>query len=108
VRRKARLSKAGNAIGISPIKLANYASAGRPVIASALRGIRELGNEQWITLYSPDDPASLADAIASLLDDPRLESRGQQARIYAERHYSWARVATALEENISRVQALRC
>ncbi|MFS0701033.1 glycosyltransferase family 4 protein [Cellulomonas sp. 179-A 4D5 NHS] len=45
--------------------------AGRPVVASGVQGLAEvLDDGRTGLLVPPDDPAALADAIASLLDDP--------------------------------------
>lgn len=51
-------------------------ACGRPVVASALGGLRELiESERTGLLVPPGDPGALADAIRRVLDDPDLARR---------------------------------
>ena len=62
---------AGAADLVLPSKLPNMLASGRPVIATADEGTgiaRELGGAGLLT--PPHDARALADAIASLIDDP--------------------------------------
>ena len=60
-----------------------------PTVASAVGGIPEtfLHPEHGL-LVPPADPAQMADAIGTLLREPRLRQKlGEQAAEYARRHY---------------------
>lgn len=66
--------------------------AGRPVVAPSLQGLRETV-EDGVTglLARPEDPAALADAVASLLDDPAAAARLAEAgRTSAQERFSVA------------------
>jgi glycosyltransferase involved in cell wall biosynthesis len=70
---------------VQPVKLLEYMSAGKPVVASALPGIAAL-IQHGISgvLVPPDDPNALAAAIGTVLDDARLRtslSRGARERV---------------------------
>ena len=75
-------------------------AAGLPVIAGAVGGLLDLiehGRTGW--LVPPCDPESLADAIASLVDDPsRAHRLGEAARYEVTRRYSFDRMVRAFEE----------
>jgi colanic acid biosynthesis glycosyl transferase WcaI len=75
-----------------PSKILGYMAAGRPIVASVdedadtASAVRE-GRCGLVT--PPGDAAALADAIASLLDDPaRREAMGRAGRCYFEGTYS--------------------
>jgi glycosyltransferase involved in cell wall biosynthesis len=75
------------------VVLENYA-ASRPVIASAVGGLKELvtANETGI-LVEPDSLPAWAQAIRQLFDEPhRADLMGQQANRWVQ-NYSWKRVA---------------
>lgn len=69
----------------APMKLAEYAATGRPIIAPDLPNIRDMftdGTE--IILVQPGDVGALAQAICQLADDPegaRRLGRAAQARV---------------------------
>ncbi|MBM7502735.1 glycosyltransferase family 4 protein [Agromyces aurantiacus] len=76
-------------------------ATGLPVIASRIGGLPDVVGDAGI-LVAPDDPATLADAIAALADDPAERARRAAAsRAYALAHdwsWSWARLRRVLEE----------
>jgi glycosyltransferase involved in cell wall biosynthesis len=82
----------------SPLKLFEYLTVGRPIVASDLPAIREiLTHERTALLVPPDDPAALAAALERLAADADLAaSLGQAARMLAAR-YTWAQRASRLE-----------
>ncbi|HEY7145833.1 MAG TPA: glycosyltransferase family 4 protein [Streptosporangiaceae bacterium] len=49
--------------------------AGKPVVASRVGGIPDITGDDGAILVPPGDPAALAAAVLSLLDDPALASR---------------------------------
>jgi glycosyltransferase involved in cell wall biosynthesis len=84
-----------------PTVLLEAAAAGRAVVATRLSGIPEIVVDgRTGLLVPPNDPAALADAIATLLQD------GARARAYgaAARHIAQQRFA--IETQIARTQTL--
>jgi glycosyltransferase involved in cell wall biosynthesis len=67
------------------------AAAGRPIVATAVGGTPEIvrhGVNGW--LVPPDDPATLADRIVNLLNDPtRRDAFGRAGRAIAETEFSF-------------------
>ncbi len=70
-----------------------------PVVASDIPGYRDVMTAETSVGVPPGEPAALADAIASLLDDEqRREALGGAARRRALERYSWADIARRLDE----------
>lgn len=85
------------ALGMSPLKLRDYAAAGRPVAAPDVPGFREHAEGGWLALYDPEDPAALVATVAALMGDPeRRRVMGASARRYAERHFGWSHSADVI------------
>lgn len=83
--------------GLSPLKLRDYAAAGRAVVGADVPGIRELADHGWLDLYPPPDSGELAKRLAALLaDDRRREEMGVRARQYAEQHFDWRSIAAVI------------
>ena len=82
-------------IGASPTKVAEYFAAGRPVLALALPGVREMVEEAGAGVAVPNEPPAFAAALLELLgDDARVEALGAAARRAAEERYSWESVVS--------------
>lgn len=82
----------------SPLKLFEYMSVGRPIVASDLPAIREvLHGEADALLVEPGSPEALAHAIRRLIADPALARRLADAAASAAPRYSWDRRAERLE-----------
>lgn len=79
-------------IGLSPLKIRDYAAAGRPCVATDLGGIDELREEPWMFLARAEDAESYAAAIGSALRADR-ESIAAAARAYAVEHFDWDVIA---------------
>ncbi|MSR14949.1 MAG: glycosyltransferase family 1 protein [Gammaproteobacteria bacterium] len=97
-------------VGVATIKLGDYMAAGRPLVASDLPGLRELGSTGWPVLVPPDNPDELAHGIERLINDPaELVRRGTAGRAAAEGPLSWqaitARVVTLIEDTIRTSKA---
>ena len=79
----------------APIKLPEYLSTGKPVVASRVGDISKyLSDGQDVLLCNPGDPQDLADKILRLLDDAATAARigTGGARVARERmdHRAWA------------------
>jgi glycosyltransferase involved in cell wall biosynthesis len=86
--------KRNSRIGLSPLKIRDYAACARPVVAADIAGVRELAPEGWLALHQPDDADDLAGVLAPLMRDPsRRADMGERARAYAEAHFGWGMVA---------------
>ena len=79
-------------IGLSPLKLCDYAAAGRVVVATALPGIVDLAGQPWLHLAKAHDARSYARTIVSALDGDRRAAE-ISARAYAEANFGWDSVA---------------
>jgi glycosyltransferase involved in cell wall biosynthesis len=75
------------------------AASGLPVVASRVGGLPEVvADGETGLLVPPADPAALAQAIASLIDDPaRRRALGRAARERAVTRYDWQSCARAME-----------
>ena len=85
-------------------------SAGRPVLAAAADGPRELIEPERNGLLVPiDDDRSLADAVTRLLDDPALAAAlARQARLDYERFHARDIVLATWRDGLARLHAERC
>ncbi|MBN1637200.1 MAG: glycosyltransferase family 4 protein [Deltaproteobacteria bacterium] len=91
---------------LSPLKIRDYAACGKPIIASDIPGLEEIGREGFGILVQPGDINALANATLELLNNPELcHTMGQKARMYAEHHYSWDNVTTQISNQIERIVA---
>jgi glycosyltransferase involved in cell wall biosynthesis len=87
-------------IGRGPIKLGDYLAAGRPIVSMPVGDLRQVfAEDEPIGLAAGDTPEEFAAAICELLSDPeRGERYGRNARLLAERKYSWDVLTGRLEE----------
>lgn len=84
-------------MGMSPLKLRDYAAAGCAVVAPDVDGIRQFADAGWAALHTPDSPHDLAAKVMELLgDDNRRAGMGVAARAYAEEHFGWDRTAAMI------------
>ena len=83
----------------SPLKLYEYMSSGKAIVASRAGQIREvLEHNQTGLLVESGDIQGFTEAIKSLLQSPSLRSYlGQNARQQAVKHHSWHRYIDRLE-----------
>ena len=77
---------------VTPLKPLEAMAQGKLVAASDVGGHRELIEDGVTgTLFAPDDPARLADAVAGLLADrANWPARRETARAFVEREHDWA------------------
>jgi len=78
-------------------KILNYMAMGLSTVAFDTPVTREYLGTKGVYAGQTGDPAALADAIASLLNDPqRRIELGQKLRARAARHFSWDRAGRHL------------
>jgi glycosyltransferase involved in cell wall biosynthesis len=84
--------------GCCPLKVLEGMAAGRPVIASDLEVVRELGrHEEHLLLCRPGSVDAIAEAIARLQADPPLAATlSANARRLVEERYTWANAVASL------------
>jgi glycosyltransferase involved in cell wall biosynthesis len=84
--------------GCCPLKVIEGMAAGRPVIASNLRVVREIGTEgEHLLLAEPGSVDSLAAAIERLRGDAALTARlAANGRKWVEQRYTWERSVECL------------
>ena len=76
--------------GRSPMKLGDYAAAGRPILAARIAGFDAFEAQGALALYDPEQAGALANAVITLLGDPERRARmGQEARRLAVENLSW-------------------
>lgn len=67
-------------------------SQGTPVVTSRGTSMEEIAGDGAV-LVDPHDPAQIAEAIGSVLDDEALSGRLSEAGLRRAREYSWKRTA---------------
>jgi glycosyltransferase involved in cell wall biosynthesis len=80
-------------------KILNYMSMGLPTVAFDTPVSREYMGPLGVYAGQDGDPAALADAIASLLDDPTGRADlGKKLRARVAEHFSWERAGRELSD----------
>lgn len=92
-------------IGLSPLKLFEYLSCARPVVASDLPGVRETLEAAGAGILVPANaPDALAEALLRVLVEPEeAERMGAGGREYVARVGSWAVAAGRIERVLEGV-----
>ena len=86
--------------GRSPLKVRDYAAAGLPIVTSRFPGLEEMKDEIWLSLAEAENVDEFAAALIRQLEkNTGLERK--TARDYAEKHFSWERVADNLRQLIN-------
>ncbi len=82
---------------VLPIKIFYYAAAGRPVIYSDLKAVREQTEiQEFGFLADPGNAAGVAALIIRYTDEPGLyQKHCKQARELAEKKYNWDRISSS-------------
>lgn len=93
---------------ILPVKLFDSLAAGRPLVVTPRRETVRIVEPNGVGLVSADDdPASIAEPIARLLNDEGLARRmGAAARTLAEREYDWPILGDRIADEIFRREGL--
>lgn len=85
-------------IGISPLKVRDYAACGKPVVATKVKGLEDIEKGGFGLLANPEDSQDIADKIRVLLNESRQRSlMGNKARAFAEKHYKWDAIAVEID-----------
>jgi len=90
-------------IGLSPLKIRDYAACGVPIITSRIAGLEMVEEEDIGILVPPDDSVALSRAIIELLKKTKTEMRkemGKKGRKIAEKNYSWKGIVNQILELI--------
>jgi len=86
-------------IGLSPLKIYEYAACGKPVVSSRIPNLEFIEEQKAGILVEPENPEELAEAIIKLLKDEKLrEEMGRNGREYAVKNHSWESVAKKVAE----------
>ncbi len=87
-----------------PLKLNDFLSVGRPIVATAVGDVTELFQRRYVGLLSADEPEPFAAQTVALLNDPvRSAALGIEARRTAEEDFSWDRLACQVENFYQQV-----
>ena len=89
---------------VSPLKVMDYLFCGRPIVIAGIPAVENLLQEfSSILSFTPGDPCSLADTMATMIQGRSDFARQAQADSeLARRHYSWEKIAHRVEENCFR------
>jgi len=88
-------------IGLSPLKIYDYAACSVPIVLSRIKGLEILEKKNFGVLVELDDPVAMANSIISLLKNSKLRRKlGKNGRKIAEKEFSWQRVAEQILNKI--------
>ncbi len=86
-------------IGLSPLKIYEYLSCEKPVVASFVKGLEFLEEENLGLLVPPNNLAELGDALLKLLMNEEIAMEmGANGRRYVVENHSWRGVALRIAE----------
>ena len=90
----------------SPLKVAEYAAAGLPVVASEVSGLEQYRDEDWIQLIPLGDDQACKAALHKMckLSVEERKRLGAMARVEAERSMSWKHCTKNLHEMLLEVK----
>jgi len=84
--------------GLSPLKIFEYLACEKPIVASDVRGIKDIIVPCNCGIaVKPDNPSELAGGIIKLLSDDKLrEEMGRRGKKLIEEKYTWESVASRI------------
>lgn len=89
----------------SPLKLFEYMSSGRPIVASDLPVLQEiLGHERNALIYSSEDPKALAECVARVNRDRSLARRIAAQALRDVEEHTWRKRAARIMSHMSSVR----
>jgi glycosyltransferase involved in cell wall biosynthesis len=74
---------------MSPLKMFEYMTSMRPIIASDLPSVMEVLNENNSILVKPDNPKDLADGIMKIIKNPELGQKIAEEAYKNAQNYTW-------------------
>jgi len=86
----------------SPMKLFEYMSSGRPVVASATTTILEILNEKNAILVKPDSPEDLKNGILKIFQDENLARTISENAKKDVQNYTWIKRAQKISAFIKK------
>jgi len=90
--KKSKISK----IYTSPMKMFEYMTSKKPIVASSLPSFREILNDNNSILVEPDDSKAMAEGIQKILDNPKL-AKQISAQAYKDiQKYTWDKRANKI------------
>lgn len=95
----------GTILGVSPLKVFEYLSCGRPAVVSDVAGLPEIiRHGKYGVVTRAGDHVALAKAVAWLVEHPEeCRIMGEQARDYIIARHSWHERARQTEQLLKRV-----
>lgn len=92
------ISERNQSIGLSPIKIRDYAASGLAIISSDIKGISEY---DWLIKVKPNDPQDLAEHIELLIEnEPLRKSLQVEAKKYAMNHFDVKKITGYIMKTI--------
>jgi glycosyltransferase involved in cell wall biosynthesis len=87
-------------IGLSPLKIYDYMACGKPVVASDIKGVGDLLQENEVGIaVPPEDPTSLAIAVLLALSDQKLAIRcREKGPVIIRNNFTWQITAEKVAE----------
>ena len=91
-------------IGLSPLKVYEYGACGKPVVASRIKNLEFIEQNNIGKLVNPEDPKELAIAIKTMLGNPEEgKIMGMNARMLMEEKYNWDSIAQLIQIKIDDI-----
>lgn len=91
-------------IGLSPLKVYEYAACGKVLVASRINNLEFVEHEGIGTLFEPENSQSLAESIIWVLShEKEAADMGKRGREYVVRECSWEAVSKRVLEVCSKV-----
>jgi len=98
------VNKRNKKIGLSPLKIYEYAACGKPIVSSKIPNLEFLEEKEAGILVNPENPEELAEAILTLLNNDELrESMGRNGRDYVVQNHSWQSIGKKVKEICEKV-----
>lgn len=95
------LQERNSKIGLSPIKIRDYAAAGKPIVAANIAGISDESTIPWLITHEPNNVEDLAEKLIDiLLHTEKRKAMSKSAREYAENNYQWKVVVEKILHHI--------
>jgi len=95
------IKERNNKVGVSPLKIREYAMCGKPIVASKIKGLEEIEENGFGILVSSENEKEFAGAVRRLYKNHELLLKlGIKAREYALENYSWNPIVRTIYERL--------